>query len=425
MTWLEKLLVQHNELEAPMSFWFWCGLASISAVVKDNVWSNRQIHNIYPNIYVMLHAESGLKKGAPISLANKLVTEVGGTKVISGRSSIQGILKELGTAQTLPGGKVSVTSSAFICSSELTSSIVDDKAATDILTDLFDRQYRIGEWRSLLKMESFNIKKPTITMFTATNGAHATEFFAKKDINGGYIGRTFVILENKKNRINSLSAPLVNPPNLTDLIEYLRELSKLSGPFIPLGSTVEDDYFKFPYVQKDTGLINYYSEAGILYEEWYNEFYETIDAQKVKDDTGTLNRFGDSVLKVAMLLSLSRAPKLEIDSLSMQAAITYCEKLIGNVMEITHGTKGLSESKSLKAIIIKELLERETHQISHDMLLKKMLMHYKNAQELNDIMISFQDAKMIDIESIGNKIIYKMRPDQVLEYQKLFSGKNK
>ena len=68
-------------------------------------------------------------------------------------------------------------------------------------------------------------------------------------------------------------------------------------------------------------------------------FIDTDQTQDLKDDTGTLNRFGDSVLKVAMLLSLARSPELYIDEDSMQLAIDYCEKLIGNVREMTHGKK--------------------------------------------------------------------------------------
>jgi hypothetical protein len=212
-TWLEQIVKQHSELESPLSFWKWAALAAISAVVKDQVWLNRQIYNLYPNIYVMLHAESGLKKGPPISMAKQLVKMVNNTRIISGRSSIQGILKELGTAYTVPGGKVVNKSVAFICSSELSSSIVEDKVATTILTDLYDRQYNVGEWRSLLKMESFNLKDPTITMLTATNEAHSEDFFTRKDISGGYFARTFIVYENKRNKPNSLIAPMLNPPN--------------------------------------------------------------------------------------------------------------------------------------------------------------------------------------------------------------------
>jgi hypothetical protein len=425
MTWLETLLGQHSELESPTNFWLWGGLAAISAVVKDNVWINRQIYNLYPNIYVMFHAESGLKKGPPISMAKQLVKAAGGTRIISGRSSIQGILKDLGTARTEPGGKVNGKATAFICSSELTSSIVEDKVATDILTDLYDRQYNIGEWRSLLKMESFNLKDPTISMLTATNEAHSNDFFGKKDIHGGYFARTFIISENKRHRANSLLVPLINPPNYLDLAEYLKELSKLQGGFLPLASREKDDNFRIAHVEHVTRETNYFTPAGLIYQEWYEDFIETVASQEIKDETGTLNRFGDSVLKVAMLLSLARSPELYIDEESMALAITYCEKLVGNVREMTHGKKGLSEAKSLKGLILAELLARESHQMSRAMLLKRMWAHYKEAGELDDIMQSFDQAGMVKTESIGNQIIYIMPENMVGEMKRLYAGKLK
>lgn len=425
MTWLDKLLSQHEELESPRNFWLWGGLAAISAIVKDNVWLDRQIYNLYPNIYVMFHAESGLKKGPPISMAKQLVRAVNNTRIISGRSSIQGILKELGTAQTQPGGKVNAKSNAFICSSELTSSIVEDKVATDILTDLYDRQYNIGEWRSLLKMESFNLKDPTITMLTATNEAHSNDFFGKKDIHGGYFARTFVISESKRNRANSLLVPLINPPKYSELTDYLKEIAALTGAFKPLASQTEGDEYLIPYVEMESGVTNYFTEAGLIYQRWYDEFIDQLQTQDWKDDTGTMNRFGDSVLKVAMLLSLARSPELYIDSDSMNLAITYCEKLVGNVREMTHGKKGLSEAKNLKSLVMAELLARETHQMSRTMLLKRMWAHYKEAAEMDDIMLSFDQAGMIKTETIGNQIIYVMSEAMVAELKRHYSGKNR
>ena len=426
MTWLEKLLLQHNELESPTNFWLWGGIASISAVLKDNVWIDRQIYNLYPNIYVMFHAESGLKKGPPISMAKQLVRHCGGTRIISGRSSIQGILKELGSGQTQPGGKVvgGGKATAFICSSELTSSIVEDKVATDILTDLYDRQYNIGEWRSLLKMESFNLKDPTICMLTATNDAHSSDFFGKKDIHGGYFARTFVVSENKRNRANSLLVPLVNPPNYVEAAEYLKEIAQLKGPFAPLASRTITETCQIPHKEHVSGEVNFFSEAGLIYQKWYEDFVEMIQVQEVKDDTGTLNRFGDSVLKVAMILSLARSPELYIDVNSMTTAIAYCEKLVGNVREMTHGKKGLSESKNFKSIIIAELLNREGNQISRAMLLKKMWAHYKDAAEIDDIMASFHQAGIVEVTPMGQQVIYRMPDNIVQEYRKLFAGKS-
>jgi hypothetical protein len=423
MDWLDKLLSQHSELESPTNFWLWGGLAAISAVVKDNIWLDRQIYNLYPNIYVMFHADSGLKKGPPISMAKQLVRSVGGTRIISGRSSIQGILKELGTAQTMPGGKIISKSTAFICSSELTSSIVEDKVATDILTDLYDRQYNIGEWRSLLKMEQFNLKDPTITMLTATNEAHSNDFFAKKDIHGGYFARTFIVSENKRNRTNSLLVPLKNPPKYPEAIEYLKTLANLKGAFKPLAQKEPSEDCKIPFKEHVTGEINYFSEAGLIYQQFYEDFVLSVLDGEIKDDTGTLNRFGDTVLKVAMLLSLSRSPELYIDTTSMKLAIEYSYRLIGNVREMTHGKKGLSESKNFKDMIIKELLNRNSHQISRSMLLRNMWQHFQDVKELDEIMQSFDQSGMIKTQSIGNQIVYIMPEIEVQKYKRYFAGK--
>lgn len=409
MNWLDDLVNQHSELESPKSFWFWSGLCAISAVVKDNVWLNRGgAYNLYPNIYVILHADSGLKKGPPISLAKDLVKQVNNTRLITGRSSIQGILKKLGTAYTIPGGRVIDKSVGFICSSELSSSLVRDEAALTIMTDLYDRQYNEGEWESLLKMETFNLKNPTVSLLGGINDAHAESFFENKDIQGGFIARTFIIYEKQEQVINSLVTRLTNPPDRKELAKYLKEIEKLQGPFQDLSDE-----------------NNKPTEVGDFYKEWYINFRQQIKDMEIKDDTGTLNRFGDSVLKVAMLLSLAKTPTLEIDLESMTKAVAVCEKLIGNVRQATMGRKGKSNSAQLKALIIKELLERENHQVTRIILMKKMWMHYTDSNEFDELMLSFDSAGMIKTKSINNVILYEMPTSQVEELEKFFEGRNK
>jgi len=70
-------------------------------------------------------------------------------------------------------------------------------------------------------------------------------------------------------------------------------------------------------------------------------------------------------------------------------------------------------------------VDRNTHQISRAMLLKKMWSHYKEASELDEIMMSFDQAGTIKIESIGNQIIYVMPNSHVEELKDYFSGKGK
>lgn len=406
MNFVKEVIDSTKELETPISFYYWASLAIISAVLKDNVWLDRGgVYNLYPNIYVMFHADSGLKKGPPINLAKELVKKVNNTRIISGRSSIQGILKKLGTAYTIPGGTVIKKSTAFIASSELTSSLVEDKAAATILTDLYDRHYNAGDWESLLKMETFQLTDPTITMLTATNEAHSDQFFIKQDIMGGYFARTFIIYEKEENVSNSLVIPPKKTPDKEALIEFLKVASTLRGPYVPLGNSFGE-----------------MSKAGKIYNDWYNDFKKVIKEQKIKDDTGTLNRFGDSVLKVAMLLAVSNGGQLEIGPNHMEEAIEVSEKLIGNIRKATMGKRGKSADADRKALIIEELLYRDNHMISRTILMKKYWMHF-NASELDEIMLSFDQSGMIRTEVQGNVIVYRMPDAEVEKMLDFLKGK--
>jgi len=378
----------------------------------DNVWlprgqmegSDAVYFNTYPNIYVMLHAESGLKKGPPVNLAKDLVkraTVNGLPKIISGRSSIQGMLKELGTQFSVPGGKIINKSAAFIASSEFSSSIVEDRAAMTILTDLYDRNWNEGDWKSLLKMEEFTLKDPILTLLVATNEAHFDDFIGQKDVHGGFIGRMFVIAEKATATLNPLIHKLKRVPDRAKLADYLRELSKCKGAFQSLADT----------------------KAGDYYHEWYMDFYQTIKSQRIKDDTGTIQRFGESILKVAMLLSLSQSPELIIDVPTMIEAISRCEKLIGNVRSATMGKKGKSLNVELKTMIMQELLERDLHSISREILMKKYWMHYNTVVEFAEVMEALHDAGMIQIENNGTTVMYVMPDTKVKELKEFLAGK--
>lgn len=421
--WLDDLVDQHKELESPTSFWRWSGIAALSAVLKDQVWIDRQIYKLYPNIYVMLHAESGMKKGPPISMAKQLVKSVNNTKIISGRSSVQGILKEMGSSSTQPGGKVVMKSHTFICSSELSSSLVEDPVATKILTDLYDRQYNQGDWKSLLKMETFSLVDPTVTMLSATNEAMGEELFTRSAIQGGFFARTFIVYERDSQTSNSLVYPLSKPIDYSASSEYLKEVGKLKGPFLPIASLDNSNGCRFKKVKNGRDI--YFNHVGIIYDDWYDEFKETVKSQEVKDETGTLNRFGDSVLKVAMLLSLANKPELILTVSAMEDAISSCEKLLGNVRKTTLGKHGMSNSSLLKTLIIMEFINRDNHQVTRTVLMKKMWMHYQNSQEFDDMMTAFEGAGMITINSIPNNILYCMPDSQYNELKKFMEGKSK
>ncbi len=400
-TWLDELVTAHDELESPKAFWYWSGLCAISAVVKDSVWTlEGGAWKMYPNIYVLLYADSGVGKGPPIALAHRLVSNVNNTKIISGRSSIQGILGKLSRSESRPGGHVTKSSAGFIIASEFSSALVHDPAAMDILTDLFDRIWRAGEWESLLKQEQFQLKDPTVSLLAGINEAHFDSLMDSKDVFGGFLGRTFLIRESKPHTLNPLIDDLDHPPDIDHLSGHLKQLAKLHGPFKSLQNT----------------------PAGECYKKWYLNFYQMVQDQKIEDPTGTIKRTRDAIKKVAMLLSLSHSTDLMIHLPQMEEAISVCEILIGNIRKTTHGKKGLSQYAQHKALIITELMDRPDHRVTRKVLSKKYWMHF-STEELDEFMKSFEAAGMIIASSQGGQVVYEMPDKQVKEMERFLAGK--
>lgn len=152
---------------------------------------------------------------------------------------------------------------------------------------------------------------------------------------GGFFARTFIVFESEENRINSLTSAFTTEIDYTKLADYLKQLSQLSGPFLPLSKKEPDDDYHIPIADPQTKLTSYYTEATAIYDQWYYNF--RAEAKGVRDSTGTLNRMGTSVLKVAMLLSLGEKPELALTPTAVNEAIEICTRLVGNVRKITLG----------------------------------------------------------------------------------------
>ncbi len=252
-----------------------------------------------------------VRKGVPIKMARKLVKEVDNTRIISGRSSIQGIVKELATAYTTQSGKIRDTSSCFICASEFRASLVSDPQAISILTDLFDGDFA-DEWKTLLKgTGTEELKDVYITMLGGSNPSYLKQSITGSDIEGGIIGRSFLVYANERANIEPLTDDTTDIDTDEDeemldydsLSRWLKEIAQLKGRF------------------------KFHPEAKAVYDDWYQGFSKI----KTFDKTGTMGRIHDQILKVAMLLSLAKRQTLILESEDIEEAIKESMEIAGNV----------------------------------------------------------------------------------------------
>jgi hypothetical protein len=366
--WLDSILESASELESPKQFWYWSALCALSAVLKDSVYLDQHAVLTYPNIYVILIAKSGLRKGAPVALAQDLVRRAGNTRVIEGRGSIQGIVKELSIVANNGSGKTITDSCGFFCNDEFAASLVEDKAAMTLLTTLYDRNYHDGPWNNTLKSGKETLLKELIT---------------HREIKGGFVGRTFFVLGNRKNTINALTRPLKNKLDREKMACYLIEASKLRGGF------------------------DWNEEAREIYEGWYQSVSEKDSGD---DDTGTTERIGAHVLKVAMLLHVARELTLILEPKDIEDALEACSPFISSAATVTIG-HGTSKPALEGAEILKEIIYAK--RVARKDILKR---HWANitAVELDSIMDTFIQAGYV-IEGMENNVKYYYIADKILE----------
>jgi hypothetical protein len=316
--WLITLLKSTEEAEAPSRYFWWAGICAISATIRKKVYLQRgAFYKLYPNIYVALvSARSGLRKGVPIMIAKGLVEKLDSVRVISGCNSIQALTKELSMQQTFPSGAVINEAQGLMISDEFESFITEDPRALTYLTALHNTHEHEASWKKRLKGSPLEeLKSPCLTLLVASNEALFESMVKQKDIEGGFIARTFIVHESKRKRINDLLYSDEDIARLLEedgvykeiLINRLREINKLSGKMI----------------------------LSTRASQYYRSWYEHISTTDVDDRTGTFDRLGDQVLKVAMLVSISRRDDLIINDSDLALAIEESEKCLSGVREIS------------------------------------------------------------------------------------------
>ncbi len=387
ISWLNEITSSTAEAESPERYQYWSAMAAISATIKKNVYLDRHYYKLYPNIYVLLVGKSGLRKGNPILLAKSLVEKANVTRTVVGRGSIQAVIKEIGKAQSVEGKGVIKDASAFLVSGEFDSFLVKDPDALTILTNLYDTNAHEPEWKNVLKSTGVDVlKNPCLTLLGGTNEEHFKSAVAEKDVQGGFIARTIIVLERDRRVINDLmDAPKIKP-NIDSLSGYLKELAKVRGVF----------------------------EMSPDGKELYRAWYDKLCTDKHDDVTGTMERLGDTVLKVAMLISLSHTTELVICLQCVGEAIQKCQECVGGMKLVTMGS-GKSPLAHETALVLKDLLKRPEHKVSRKQLLAKYWGEFDSIV-LDRVVETLDSAGAITIYRSGKETIYQLKGEAITTY---------
>ena len=296
MTWLDLFIEETNFVETPKVWLIWSGIATISAIAAPNIIVDKGAYPLRPNLYILLMGRSGLGKGFGPSLASKLVKTVDNTRIISGRGTIEGIIKELSIVKARENGSIPFKDArGFLCSGEFAATLYEASSALTVLTDLYDAHYN-PEWKNTLKNSPVEVlRNPCLTLLSGANAEMFDLAVSKHHRTGGFIGRTLLIHADKRFKSNSMiyeEGEEAEKVNYDKLMTHLTKLSKLEGKM------------KWTREGKDT------------YNKWFYPYRDLV----VDDKTGTYDRLNDHVIKVTTCISLSRKLDMRIEAEDVEDA---------------------------------------------------------------------------------------------------------
>ena len=222
---ISMFMEYNSEFESPGSFWKWSGYALVSAVLRNSVYHNTGNDILYPNIYVLLLADSAaFRKGGSFPLVTELLTELHHTKIYDGRASIQALLEKLSIDMAGKKGSPIRGGSALLLAEELASFFVADPQLIPMITNIY-RSRKIYTYD--LRGNAFTVKDLCVSMLSASNEIHLRDVYDSRAVYGGLLGRTFLVKPDERRAPNSLLEVDASKYNTKDLLpRFLETLHK-------------------------------------------------------------------------------------------------------------------------------------------------------------------------------------------------------
>ncbi len=384
-SWIDDILADHTDVETPESWIYWSLIFVISSAAANNytVRSFKGKLTYYPNVYIMLLGDSGKGKGYPVNLAKRLLQEADITRVIAGRSSIQAIIKEGATTRSVAGKAIITDSRMAIVNGELSSAVIGDPQALEILTDLFDRNYN-PDWTNMLKGDGHEkLKDPYVTCLFGSSPAHFYNSVPQHNIEGGYIGRNLIIYEEKRAR----SLDSLDPENELLDVDWFKE--KAVPKYVP---------HLIKIAKSKPSRIILEEPARVLYNTWKQDWRSKEETYN--DKTGFITRVPDHVLKVSMCLCLAR---YDNNSLIIESDITEAiNKVTGLIYASSKAAQGggLDEDAAKTKRVVDYLISAKDNYLSRTELLQRGYGDY-DSLTLDKILDTLLEMKWVKRQRIG------------------------
>lgn len=269
--------------ESPGSFHFWVAATLLGACLQRNTWVHKGIYQVYPNLYTILVAPSGVcRKSRAISLGMSVVNDFAWLNVIADKTTPEALLDALmiGTSQMVNPSKKSHSqpknSTGLVKSSELSVFLnkqTYNSGMVALLTDLYDCP---DDHKYVTRNKGAVVLKNSAVQFLAgTTPRWLATSIPEDAFEGGFMSRVLFVVKHMRDR--SIAFPK-NPEvgTVRKLQEHILRARVTCRGAMKLEDTAHD---------------------------WFETWYCTEEA--IADDrfTAFVERKPDTTLKLGMILA--------------------------------------------------------------------------------------------------------------------------
>lgn len=261
---IEAFTKYTENVGAPEKFIRWSAISGIAACLERRTWiMYNGITPVYPNLYVMLIAESGIaNKSTASKPIVELLKEVPNLHHMATQMSAAALvtqMKQAGENKSVTiEGKKYPNSSVFTYSSEAATTIGESRALGDVqvlLTDFYDCG-EINGWsdkqgwtKTLVGTGTQIIFNPCLNLLYCSTPSWLLKAIGKNGIQGGFASRILFVNQFERSNANlewrdeEELAESKDPELRRKLLEDLTQMSKLVGTY-KVGKGFKDVYNK-------------------------------------------------------------------------------------------------------------------------------------------------------------------------------------
>lgn len=337
MSFLQDYMIFSSGNESPEVYHKWCALSTLSHLASRRIWVDQGIFTVYPNMYVMLVGNAGIKKSTAMSLSRSLVREIKTvpiappsitkealTQFMAEKDSpCQKHFKHLkdGKPALIPYTHLSIFANELIT---LLNSGGNAMGMVEFLTDIWDQPVFEVKTKGA---GTDHIIGPYITVLGCLTTESISNLMNTKIISSGFSRRCMFVYSNDIG--TPVPRPTVSQAQLdawNRCVKRALEIQKLSGPFT-------------------------WSPAAVdFWDDWYRSNHE----RKANEDSPVRKGFfqtkPDYVLKLASLITISDTDHLELTDISLQLATAFINEIEPN-MDIVFAGAGRNELSPLASAI--------------------------------------------------------------------------